>query len=105
MSRNAFVLRIAPSEIDRVEEALKSGDAIIGWSGAKGLLDASLTWERFREIGHATYYSSERDYTRAGRAAGSLWRFIREMNDGDLVVVPHGSELLRGRDQWSSPAR
>jgi hypothetical protein len=34
---NGFVLRIAPSEIDRVQLALDSNSIIIGWSAAKGL--------------------------------------------------------------------
>ena len=40
--RSAFVLRIAPSGIDRVDEALKSSELIIGWSRARGLLDKTL---------------------------------------------------------------
>ena len=30
---------------------------------------------------------------KAGLAAGNMWRFIREMNEGDLVVVPHDSNF------------
>ena len=36
-------------------------------------------------------------FRQAGNAGGHMWRFIRAMKTGDLVVVPHGSEVLRGR--------
>lgn len=93
MAQQAFVLRIAPSGIDMVPEALKENQIIIGWSEADGLLDMSLSWEQFREIIRSTYYTSESNLRRAGGAAGHMWRFIREMNTGDLVVVPHWSEF------------
>lgn len=85
----AFVLRIAPND-DRVEEAIESGDLIIGWSCAPGLLDANLSWEQFRKIVHEGCYSGEKDYRRSGAGAGNIWRFVREMQEGDLVVIPHG---------------
>ncbi len=85
----AFILRIAPSEIDRVSEALESNNLIIGWSKARGLLNPELDWIRFRQIVHDCYYSTDKDYKRSSRGAGSLWAFIREMSEGDLVVVPH----------------
>lgn len=93
MAQQAFVLRIAPSGIDMVPEALKENQIIIGWSEADGLLDMSLSWEQFREIIQSTYYTSESNLRRAGGAAGHMWRFIREMNTGDLVVVPYWSEF------------
>ena len=38
----AFVLRVAPSGIDKVPEALSSTQIIIGWSQAEWLLDVRL---------------------------------------------------------------
>jgi predicted Mrr-cat superfamily restriction endonuclease len=93
MAQQAFVLRIAPSNIDKVPEALTENQIIIGWAEAEGLLDTSLTWEQFREIIRNIYYASETNLRRAGGAAGHMWRFIREMNAGDLVVVPYWSEF------------
>ncbi|MDI7258988.1 MAG: restriction endonuclease [Thermodesulfobacteriota bacterium] len=93
----AFILRIAPSEIDHFPEALKSNELIIGWSKALGLLDPSLDWYQFRKILHDYYHSGDKDYTRSGRSAGNIWRFIREMNEGDLVVVPYGSDFYIAR--------
>lgn len=93
----AFILRIAPSEIDRFPEALESSELIIGWSDARGLLDPGLDWYQFRQIIHDCYYSDDKDYTKSGRAAGNIWRFIREMGEGDLVVVPYKSDSYFAR--------
>jgi predicted Mrr-cat superfamily restriction endonuclease len=60
---------------------------------AIGLLDKDLTWEKFRRIIHETYYREDKTYQRSGVAAGSMWRFIREMKIDDLVVVPYGSKF------------
>ena len=91
MEQQAFILRIAPSGIDRVPEALDWNQLIIGWAEAVGLLNERLSWEEFRTIISETYYSHEETLRRAGAAGGHMWRFIREMTEGDLVVVPYGS--------------
>ena len=96
MAKNGFVLRIAPGREDRVSEALESDHLIIGWAMAEGLLDLELEWQRFREIIREAYYSDDENLRRAGNAGGHMWRFIREMNVGDLVVVPYGSEFYVG---------
>jgi len=57
------------------------------------LLDANRTWEQFREIIRDKYYASEGNLRKAGGAAGNMWRFIHEMNEGDLIVVPYRSEF------------
>ncbi len=93
MEQQAFVLRIAPSRIDRVKEALAADQIIIGWAEARGLLSPGLSWEQFREIICATYYADEDNLRRAGAAAGHMWRFVREMNVDDLVVVPYGPDF------------
>lgn len=94
MTRQAFVLRIAPSEVDHVQEALEKNQLIIGWAEARGLLDPELSWEEFREIIHSTYHAGEDNYRKAGTGSGHMWRFIREMSPGDLVVVPYGPNFF-----------
>lgn len=89
----AFVLRVAPSENDKVPEALESDQIIIGWANAEGLLDTQLDWFAFRKVFRDTYYGDDKTLHRAGAAAGHMWRFIRGMEVGDLVVVPYGSEF------------
>jgi predicted Mrr-cat superfamily restriction endonuclease len=89
----AFILRIAPSNIDKVPEALESDQIIIGWSATPGLLDPSLPWKKFRQQIHINHYAEEKTRHRAGAAAGHMWRFVREMQIGDLVVVPSGPKF------------
>lgn len=101
--QDAFVLRIKPMGEDRVPEALEDNDLIIGWSQAEGLLDESLSRREFREIIHQTYHADEDSYRRSGSDAGNMWRFIREMDTDDLVVVPHGNKFYVGR--VDGPAR
>lgn len=77
-----------------MSEALASAQLIIGWAEARGLTDTNLKWVDFREIVRRTYYADEATLRRAGAAAGHLWRFIRDMKAGDLVVVPYGSNFF-----------
>src|SRR5438445_3709643 len=91
--QSAFVLRIAPSGVDKVPEALRENQIIIGWAYAEGLLAPDLEWEQFRRILNKAYYSKEPTQRKAGAAAGNMWRFIRDMKSDDLILVPHGSEF------------
>lgn len=88
-SRGAYRLHIAPSRIDRVPEALEKKELIIGWSKAKGLLDETLVYEKFRQIIHDEYHYNEDNFRKSGSAASNMWCFIREMKESDYVVVPH----------------
>jgi predicted Mrr-cat superfamily restriction endonuclease len=97
LEQSAFVLRIAPSGEDKVPEALREDQIIIGWANADGLLNPKLDWERFRGIINKAYYSQEPTLRKAGAAAGNMWRFIREMKLDDLVVVPYGSDFYVGQ--------
>ena len=89
----AFILRITPSGVDKVSVALQADQLIIGWAEASGLLDLSLEWNAFRGIIRNRYYSKEESMRKAGSAAGHMWRFIRDMTAGDLVVVPYGTSF------------
>ena len=91
--RNAFVLKISPGGEDRVPDALQDDQLIIGWAKAEGLDNPGLDWEAFREIVSNTYHPDEDDYKKAGAAAGNLWRFIRDCQEDDWVVVPYGPEF------------
>lgn len=89
----AFVLRIAPGGVDGVPEALASNEISIGWAKAERLMDLSLDYWQFREVVKEAYYPEDPGYRDAGGVAGQLWRFIREMDESDLVVVPHSGEF------------
>ncbi len=97
MTQQAFVLRISPSGFDRVPEALEDNQIIIGWAAAEGLLDQSIIRNAFRSIISEAIYSGESNLRKAGAATGHMWRFIREMNEGDLVVVPYSSNFFVAR--------
>ncbi|MEN2506150.1 restriction endonuclease [Stutzerimonas stutzeri] len=92
----AFVLRIAPSGVDRVHEALEADELIIGWCRSGELIDQTLTRSAFRAALKQRYYAADTTQRRSGAAAGHMWRFLREMQVGDLVVVPHGSTFHVG---------
>lgn len=94
--RRAFVLRMAPSGRDCVHEALADGQLRIGWSKADGLLNTALGWEAFRARLRDVYHAQDTNQRRAGAAAGNMWRFVREMAEGDFIVVPHGKHFYVG---------
>lgn len=93
MKEQAFVLRISLGGTDLIPEALANNQILIGYAQAKGLLNENLSWEEFRTIISDTYHPEETNLRKAGAASGHIWRFIREMNKGDLVVVPYGAEF------------
>lgn len=97
MTQSAFILNVKPGDKDKVPEALATEQIIVGWSDAAGLLEPLLTRKDFRNILHATYHSKEPNRRAAGSDAGNLWRFIRTMNVGDFVAVPHDSEFYVAR--------
>lgn len=77
--QQAFLLRAKPGGIDRLPEALDNDQIIIGWAEVEGLQYESLSQDEFNDIFKSRYpdHSSEH-----------IQRFIREMNIGDLVIVP-----------------
>jgi predicted Mrr-cat superfamily restriction endonuclease len=87
--RRAFVLRMAPRGADWVPEALAADEISIGWGEAAGLMEPALDYWKFRDVVKRDYYPDAATYQQAGSVAGMLWLFIREMQAGDLVVVPH----------------
>lgn len=90
MNQQAFIIRCAPSGINRLEELLEKNQIVIGWSYTRDkLFDTSLDREEFKQNLRELYYPhyEENPYS-LGQATGYMWRFIREMNIGDLAIVP-----------------
>jgi len=86
---NAFVLRQSPSGVSQLEAISLPKNVIVnGWSAAKGLIAEKDYWA-FREIVAKTTYPGEKNMRKAGYGAGTMWRFINEMKNGNWVVVPY----------------
>lgn len=94
MSSQAFILRMNPAGVPRATVGLQSNEISIGWGkcGAE-LLDPKLNRWAFASHVHRTYNAADRNRIASGNSAGQLWRFIRVMFSGDLVVVPLGDRL------------
>lgn len=88
----AFAFRLKPSRKDRVEELLKDNQIAIGWSQAQRLLDPSLDKSAFRTELDIQYPDLAKR-GRLGHDTNHVWRFIREVSIGDVVVVPHGDNV------------
>lgn len=84
---NTFILRMSHVN-NLVQEGLNSNEIIIGWSEAAGLLDPNLKRADFKNILYKKCSQPGQNYRKAGNATGSVWRFIRDMQIGDLVIVP-----------------
>lgn len=89
----AIVLRLSPVNLDLVPEALATSEISIGWPLATDLLDESMDYWQFRDVVKRVYYAADPGYQKAGASASQLWRFLGEMTEGDLVVVPHGGQF------------
>lgn len=87
VKQGAYMLRMFDKWL---QEALDSNVIIIGWSCAEGLIGNEDNWEAFRDKVKQGCYPEDPDFRRAGHGAKQMWRFIKDMQEGDLVVVPHG---------------
>jgi predicted Mrr-cat superfamily restriction endonuclease len=89
-----FRLWLRPGgEIDCLPYCLKKNEINIGWADIPGLTDRTLTRADYTNACRSSrYHSTDKDQRRAGYTAGQLWLFIRELEIGDIVVVPHKSE-------------
>ncbi|ASY58304.1 hypothetical protein [Sinorhizobium sp. CCBAU 05631] len=89
---NVFAFRLKPSRIDRVGELLADNQIAVGWSRAADLLQKAGSKEEFRSVLNTTYPDlSKRG--RLGHDTNHVWRFMRLMKKGDIVIVPHGRAI------------
>lgn len=87
--RNAFIIRCAPSKISRIDFVLEENQIVIGWSSTQDLLlKKEISREDFKQILIQEYSGYNENPYSLGQAVGYLWRFIREMQVGDYVLVP-----------------
>lgn len=79
-----FVLRIKKN----LDLCLSENIIGVGWSYAQAL-DQQNDWELFKEIILDAYSDIYKGKSRAlGNAASSIWRFIYDIKEGDIVLVP-----------------
>ncbi len=85
--KQAFIFRIKQFEKRSIELALEQNKLLAGWSKID-LTDRSLSLSDFKERIFKAYYKVGEE-RRASASAGNGWRFIREMIEGDYVIVPY----------------
>lgn len=89
MPHNAFIIRCAPSKISRIDFVLQENQIVIGWSDTKELLlNETISRDDFKKILIQKYIGYNENPYSLGQAVGYLWRFNREMQIGDYVLVP-----------------
>ncbi|MFC3811636.1 restriction endonuclease [Lacihabitans lacunae] len=99
MKEQAFIIRCNPSGTNRLNEILKEDQIVIGWSKTKDILfDKTLNREDFKQKIKESYYPQyeENPYS-LGQATGYMWRFIREINIGDTVIIPISKAFYIGK--------
>jgi hypothetical protein len=90
-----FGLRLMPSEIDRTLELLGANKVAIGWSLAPSLIDPALTRQQFKKAIDAAY--PDFHGTKLAASVADTWRFLREMEVGDILVIPRSRDIYFAR--------
>lgn len=93
---NAFVLRQSPCGKSQLEAISLPENVIVnGWAEARCLHElGDDEYYKCRDIIKNACYASDASMRKAGYAAGTMWRFLKEMKIGDWVVVPHWGGLF-----------
>ena len=76
---------------DRVGYGLESNRIVIGWP-MPNLIDVANRAEDQRSLRRAIEEQTGLDTDKAKQPAGNLWRFLREMQPTDLVLVPRAKD-------------
>lgn len=87
--KRAWVVRPWPHGIDRMREFLDKNIVAIGWPMIGDLSDCTTREDIKRQL--KRYY--EFSPRSLGQSAGNIFRFVREMEQGDYVVVPDGDNF------------
>lgn len=101
-SRKAWILRVSPQKYRDI--CLDRNILAVGWSAARNL-NQIHDWDEFKQHireNHQEIYESNRAL---GNAAGSVWRFVHAINEGDIVIVPSDNGFymaqVESEIQWS----
>jgi 5-methylcytosine-specific restriction protein B len=93
MSKNIWVIRPEPNFTDRLDAFINEGMVAIGWP-AVGNLGGGLDRDTLanRLLNTYEHYSSEQK-SELPVAAGVLDRFVNNISEGDVVLVPHEDQI------------
>jgi predicted Mrr-cat superfamily restriction endonuclease len=88
--------------VSRIKDGLSDNDIILGWSDVTDLINEQ-DWEAFKQKIASVYPELAENKHRLGSAAGNLWRFVRDMSEGDYAIVPDSGQFYVAR--VTGPAR
>ncbi len=88
---SVYAYRLKPSHENQVQNLLEDGQIAIGWAKAK-VVDPSFTKEDVqREIDRR--YPHLKGEGKLTKDTNQVWRFLRELQIGDIVLVPDGDDI------------
>ncbi|UEQ85944.1 hypothetical protein [Rhizobium sp. AB2/73] len=88
---NVYAYRLKPSNNNQVKNLLDDGQIAIGWSHAR-VVDDTLTKEDVRREISRRYPRIEAE-GKLTKDTNQVWRFLRELQIGDIVIVPDGDDV------------
>lgn len=88
---DVYAYRLKPSNKNQVKNLLDSGQIAIGWSRAR-VVDPTLTKEDVRREIRRRYPHLEAE-GKLTKDTNQVWRFLRELQLDDIVIVPDGDEV------------
>ena len=92
-TKNLWVIRPEPNFKNRLQAFIGHGMVAIGWPAVGDLgggLDRRALSDRLRET--YSHYRAEQKSDLAV-AAGVLDRFVNQINEGDIILVPNGENI------------
>ena len=91
--RNLWVIRPEPNFQNRLEDFVGQGMVAIGWPDVGDLgggLDRKALSDRLKET--YSHYRAEQK-SELAVAAGVLDRFVNQISEGDIILVPNGENI------------
>jgi hypothetical protein len=92
MTTRAWIVRIT----EREAFCFKNNTVAIGWAYARGVDRLNLNWVEFKAVVQAAY-PQYKTQNALGQAAGSIWRFVRDIRPDDWIIAPTWTGLNAAR--------
>jgi predicted Mrr-cat superfamily restriction endonuclease len=93
-TKNLWVIRPEPNFKNRLQAFLTQGMVAIGWPAVGDLgggLDRRQLSDKLRDT-YSHYRAEQR--SELAVAAGVLDRFVNQINEGDIILVPNGDSIF-----------